>query len=94
MSDADVWEARYRRGETGWDRGKVSPALYHWLDSGVVTPCRILVPGCGRGHEVIQLAAAGFDVLTVDIAPSAVASVRKLLEKEALRAQVIEADLL
>lgn len=94
MTDADIWETRYRRGDTGWDRGDVSPALYHWLDSGVVAPCRILVPGCGRGYEVVQLTAAGFDVLAVDIAPSAVASVRKLLEKEALRAQVTEADLL
>jgi len=94
MNGADTWEARYRRGDTGWDRGDVSPALQHWLDSGALTPCRIMIPGCGRGYEAARLAAAGFDVLAVDIAPSAVASVRALLEKEALQARIIEADLL
>ena len=57
------WESHYQRGETGWDRGAVSPALDHWFGNGNGIPCRVLVPGCGRGYEVAALAHRGFDAL-------------------------------
>jgi len=47
------WQGRYREGSTGWDRGVPSPTLEGWLRDGTLAPCRILVPGCGRGHEVV-----------------------------------------
>jgi len=53
------WEQRYQQGETGWDRGQPSPALHQWLEQGVLKPGRILIPGCGRGHEALAMAAAG-----------------------------------
>jgi hypothetical protein len=70
------WQARYDQGQTGWDRGGASPTLLRWLAAGDLRPCRILVPGCGRGHEVVALAKAGFDVTGVDFAPAAVETVR------------------
>lgn len=87
------WQARYDEGRTGWDRGAPSPALERWMASGALTPGRILVPGCGRGHEVVALARAGFAVTAVDYAPSAVASLRGLLAAARLDADVVEADL-
>jgi len=86
------WEARYRQGETGWDRGAASPALAHWLANGL-SPCRILIPGCGRGHEVVALAKRGFEVTAIDIAPSAVDELRARLAREQLPASVILGDL-
>jgi SAM-dependent methyltransferase len=91
--NSDYWQARYVEGTTGWDRGKPSPVLTAWLTSGALTPCRILVPGCGRGHEVVVLAQAGFDVVAVDYAPSAVAAVREALDAEGVRAEVVQSDL-
>jgi SAM-dependent methyltransferase len=88
------WESRYQQGETGWDRGRVSPALDYWFGGGNGQPCRVLVPGCGRGYEAAILAARGFDVTAVDIAPSAVQHLRALLDREGVEAQVVEADLL
>lgn len=67
-SPSDEWQQRDDEGETGWDRGESSPALIRWLDDGDLTPCRILVPGCGRGHEVVELASRGFDVTALDFA--------------------------
>ncbi len=87
------WESRYQAGTTGWDRGMHSPALDAWLASGTLTPCRILVPGCGRGYEVVQLAQRGFEVTAVDIAPSAVQALRVALAAAGLSAQVMEADI-
>lgn len=87
------WESRYQAGTTGWDRGAHSPALDAWLAGGALTARRILIPGCGRGHEVVHLAQLGFDVTAVDIAPSAVQALRAMLAEAKLSAQVVEADL-
>ena len=87
------WEKRYQEGETGWDRGDVSPSLYHWLDRGELKPCRIVVPGCGRGHEVLELARRGFDVTGIDIAPSAIAHMERHLADEGLQTTLILGDL-
>lgn len=91
---ADVWEGRYQAGTTGWDRGKSSPALHYWLDTANITPCRILLPGCGNGYEALTLADAGFEVVAVDIAPSPVNTLKQLLADAKLSAEVIQADLL
>jgi len=87
------WQARYDEGQTGWDRGGPSPVLERWLAAGALRPCRILVPGCGRGHEVVALAKAGFDVTGIDFAPSAVEAVRARLADEGLVAEIIASDL-
>jgi len=87
------WESRYQNGETGWDRGGTSPALAHWLTHGLRAPARVLIPGCGLGHEVIMLARMGFSVTAIDIAPSAVAHLKRELAKVDLRAKVMLGDL-
>ncbi len=94
MRQAHEWEARYQEGNTGWDRGDASPALAAWLASGALAPGRTLVPGCGRGHEVIALARHGFAVTALDFAPSAVAHVQESLAREGLNADVLQADVL
>lgn len=87
------WEVRYEHDVTPWDRGSTSPALAHWLDSGKLKPCRILVPGCGRGYEVIELAQRGFDVTALDISPLAIEIVAHRLDEAGLAASLIETDL-
>jgi SAM-dependent methyltransferase len=88
------WEARYLAGQTHWDRGDVSPALRHWLDRGEIPPGRILVPGCGHGHEIAALAAAGCHVTAVDIAAQPVMRLMSTLADAGLHARVVQADLL
>lgn len=93
LLNANYWQARYEQGKTGWDRGGPSPMLMEWLQSGVLQPCSILVPGCGRGHEVVAMAQAGFQVTAVDYADSAVQGLREQLREQRLRAQVIQTDI-
>lgn len=90
----DDWEFRYQNGQTGWDRGQTSPALQHWLNSNDLKPGKILVPGCGKGYEVIELAKLGFDVTAIDIASSAIESLKSKLSEENISAKVIQTDLL
>ena len=87
------WEVRYEHAVTPWDRGTTSPALTHWLNTGKLNPCRILVPGCGRGYEVIELAQQGFEVTALDISPRAIETVAHQLQDTGLTASLIETDL-
>lgn len=87
------WQGLYDEGRTGWDRGAPSPALDRWLGEGMLAPCRILVPGCGRGHEVVALARSGFDVTAIDYAPAAVAALEAALATSVVGATVVAADL-
>jgi len=90
----EFWEQRFQEGNTPWDRGAPSPQLGAWLDAGALPPCRILVPGCGSGHEVVALAAAGFAVTALDYAQVAIARTRQLLAAANLTAELVEADAL
>jgi len=92
MPSNDEWENRYQQGTTGWDRGEASPNLLYWLDNELLNPCRILIPGCGNGHEVIALAERGFDVVAIDIAPTAVVNLRTALQERQLNAEIIQTD--
>ncbi len=88
------WEARYRAGQTAWDRGAVSPALRYWLETDAIPAGRILVPGCGHGHEISELVRAGRYVTAVDIAAQPVMHLLSQLTAEGLHAKVVQADLL
>jgi len=71
VSDGGVdWEQRYRQGDTPWEKGTAHPALVEWLKTNSLSG-RVLVPGCGSGHDVRALAAAGAEVLGLDLAPAA-----------------------
>src|SRR5262249_44341629 len=69
----DFWQQHFDSGNTPWDRGSPSPQLARWLQDGVLRPgTRIVVPGCGAGHEVRALAEAGCEVTGLDYASSAI----------------------
>ena len=66
------WEECYRTANTPWDKAAPAPELEYALREGMLRG-RVLVPGCGRGHDVRAIAAAGADhVLGLDLAPSAI----------------------
>ena len=65
------WEAQYQKGETPWDKGAPSPGLVDFLALEPVRG-RVLVPGCGVGHDVRALAASAEEVVGLDIAPSGI----------------------
>ena len=72
------WENCYQQGETPWDKSAAAPELPLLLSAGLLRG-RVLVPGCGRGHDARAIAAAGAgEVVGVDLAPSAVREARAL----------------
>ena len=94
--DKAFWQRRFENGETPWDRGGAHPQCLQWLADGEfgAPSGRVAVPGCGSGHEVVALAAAGCDVVAIDYTPAAVALTRRNLDVRELRAEVILADVL
>ena len=73
--EAIDWSERYRTGNTPWDVGAAHPELAARLaapDASVRTPrpgARAFVGGCGRGHDALALARAGWSVVAADSAP-------------------------
>lgn len=58
-----------------WQEPAPHPWVASWLDEPVHTPPgrRALVVGCGAGEEVRLLARRGFEVVGLDVAPTAIA---------------------
>src|ERR1043166_6789676 len=78
------WDEYYQRGEVFWDKGAPAPALRQDLERHGVRG-RVLVPGCGRGHEVAVAVEHGLDATGLDIAPTGVAEARALYPQFAER---------
>lgn len=71
------WNERYLTGDTPWEKGAAAPVLDGLLESGAFPRgSRVLVPGCGYGHDARRLAEAGCRVTGLDIAESAVKAAR------------------
>ncbi len=91
---AEFWETHYRQGTTAWDLDGPTPAFFQLLAGpDAPAPGRILVPGCGRGHDAVLFARAGFEVTAVDYAPSAVAAARTLAAAAGTSGTFLQADL-
>jgi cyclopropane fatty-acyl-phospholipid synthase-like methyltransferase len=67
------WQARYESGETPWDEGAPHPALLDFIASSGPFQGRILLPGCGLGHDVRALSTPANQVIGLDFAPAAIA---------------------
>lgn len=90
------WEERYQTGDMPWEKGEPSPGLVDFLNSRANLPRgRVLVPGCGCGHDARAWARAGFSVTGLDIAPSAVRFAReRSAALEGINLEFLQADFL
>jgi len=69
------WNRRYADCDTPWDKGAAHPVLRDMITHGALGG-RVLVPGCGAGHDVRALAERGLDVTGLDVAPLAIEAAR------------------
>lgn len=66
--DADFWENRYRSMPRVWSR---RPNAHLVTDTAALPPGRALDVGCGEGADALWLAERGWQVLAVDLSPTA-----------------------
>lgn len=80
----EFWNEKYATAQIGWDLGQVSPPLQAYIDQIRDKEIKILIPGCGNAYEAQYLLDKGFKNITLlDIAPLAVAQLKKQFETQA-----------
>lgn len=70
------WDQAYQENFTPWDKGLPSPPLVEWFARNKFSG-RVLVPGCGVGHDVAHLVSLGIDAHGLDISPTAIARAKE-----------------
>lgn len=74
---ADYWENRYLEENTPWDTGAVTKPLKNYIDQLENKALKILIPGCGGGHEAVYLYEQGFkQVYVCDWSAAALAIIK------------------
>ncbi|MEK7356267.1 MAG: methyltransferase domain-containing protein [Bdellovibrionota bacterium] len=70
---SDWWSELYRGNEARWDKNAPSPALSLLVPQLKLQRSRILVLGCGQGHDAAWFAQAGHLVTGIDFSDEAIA---------------------
>ena len=83
------WKRHYDEDDLGWDLGQVAPPFVNLLESKAIFPGKTLVPGCGRGHEVIFLAENGFEVTAVDFSLGAINYLKSTVQERKLKCEIL-----
>lgn len=73
---ATFWSDIYRNEVPRWDIGAFHPALPRLIPPLKLTRCRVLVLGCGNGHDAHWWSQQGHIVTGVDFAPEAIENAR------------------
>ncbi len=95
-ADASRWDQRYQEGADGWELGQPAPPLARFLRSHPLAPHppgRVMVPGCGRGHEAALLEDLGFTAIGLDFSGEALREARRLHGEDRASLQWLQADL-
>lgn len=73
--DKAYWDSRWQSNEIGWDTGAITTPLKNYFDQLSNKQIKILIPGCGNGHEAEYLHQHDFtNVFVIDISALALAS--------------------
>lgn len=95
---ASLWENLWQDGScTPWDKGFPSPALQDTLADrkdlfggapaedkpGTKSRKRALVPGCGKGYDVLLLASFGYDAYGVDVSQTVIRKCEEVAKQDA-----------
>jgi SAM-dependent methyltransferase len=73
------WDTLFRDKRTPWDAGSTPLELKRYLDERN-DGGRVLIPGCGSGHEVRAFSEkGGYEVTAIDFSTAAVERARSLL---------------
>jgi SAM-dependent methyltransferase len=97
----DFWEGLYADGRDRWELGTAAPPLAERLRTLDLTslslaplggPGRAIVPGCGRGHEVLLLAELGWDAVGIDFAEAPLLDARAAAAQRGLAPSFVQGD--
>ncbi|PVV04539.1 hypothetical protein BB560_000962 [Smittium megazygosporum] len=80
----ESWQETWEKGETPWDRGASAPGLIELIEDEKfdVGSGPGLVPGCGRGYDVIYFAQRGHDMYGLDVSKTAMKLASEYAERQ------------
>lgn len=85
-----MWKKGINPGES-FDMSSSSPALIKLIEDNIIPNGRCLVPGCGRGYDLVVLAANGErSILGIDLSPIAVDTANNYLIAQNLNKDIAE----
>jgi methyl halide transferase len=93
VDSPDFWNDLYARPRQPWELGGPTPTLVDFVESTPPPRGRIVVPGCGRGHDVRYLTHKGYNALGVDFSPTVVDEARALARDDHVDASFVEMDI-
>lgn len=71
--EADFWHERWRNNLIGFHLDEVNPYLKeYWPELALPKGSRVLVPLCGKSVDLVWLAEQGYEVIGVELSPTAV----------------------
>lgn len=91
VNDPDFWEDIYKRNDIGWDLNGPTPIFVKIANK--LKPGKIIILGCGRGHDAIIFSKLNFEVTAVDFAPSAINYLEKLCKKNNIKVNAVQSDI-
>lgn len=92
-----LWDDLYKDSFVPWDKGFPNPALVDLLaERSDILPTpksgrklKALVPGCGKGYDILLLAAHGYDAYGLEISSTALEAARAV-EREKSKEDVYQ----
>lgn len=77
--EESYWKKRYLENEIGWNIGQISSPIQSYIDQLEDKNIRILIPGCGYGHEASYFYQKGFKhTFVLDFVTEATEQFKKL----------------
>jgi SAM-dependent methyltransferase len=78
VSKSEFWQNAYLENRFHWDLQAAHPALYDFIPGMRLPKLRVLILGCGHGHDAHFFASKGHIVTAVDFSELAIKSAREL----------------
>ena len=91
VNNFDFWEEIYKKDDIGWDLNGPTPTFEKIALR--LKPGKVIILGCGRGHDAITFAKLNFEVTAVDFAPSAVSYLSNLCKEKKVKVNIIQKDI-
>lgn len=93
VNKSEFWDNLYKNNSVGWDLKTPTPAFIDLLKSEYFTDkSKMLITGCGYGHDAIAAAKNNFNVTAVDFSEMAIQFAQSLAKKENVKINFIAED--
>ena len=90
-SNPDFWDYKYNNNDDQWDIGAPTPIIVDWFKKNK-SKKKIIIPGCGNGHDAIHLAKEGHDVYAVDFSINAINNLKNSAKNNNVKLNILHKD--